>query len=114
MRVSDGSVSETKNGGYLHVLSDDPKPIRIVPPPTPIPKPKPNPITIGQRHSVYSALLEMLPLSWKHTDHLLLERGLSDFSIARNRYATWPTDEDRRRQICRDAEQRLRQRKAAP
>ena len=31
MRVSDGSVSETKNGGYLHVLRDNPKPIRITP-----------------------------------------------------------------------------------
>jgi hypothetical protein len=103
MRVSDGSVSGTKNGGHLHVLTDDPRSVRIAPPP----KTKPNAIAIGQRHPVYSALLDMLPLSARHADHLLLERGLSDFAIARNGYATWPTDEDRRRRICRELSARF-------
>jgi DNA primase len=102
MRVSNGSVSETKNGGYLHVLRDHQHPFRHQQP-----QAKPNAITIGQRHPVYSALLDMLPLSGKHADHLLLERGLSDFAIARNGYATWPTDEDRRRRICRELSARF-------
>jgi hypothetical protein len=103
MRVSDGSVSETKNGGYLHVPCDNPEPIRI----TPQSHPKPNTITVGQRHPVYAALLDMLPLSAKHADHLMLDRGLSDFAIARNGYATWPTAEDHRRRICRELSARF-------
>lgn len=86
MRVAEGAVSTTKNGGYLHRLRErDFQPVPLVQR-----KPEPPPAApVEQRHVVYEALLDALPLSGPHADNLAA-RGLSDLTIARNSYATLP------------------------
>lgn len=86
MRVAEGAIKTTKNGGYLHRLREgDWQPARIIQR-----KPDPPPAApIERRHAVYEAFLDALPLSNAHADSLT-ERGLSDLTIARNGYATLP------------------------
>ena len=85
MRRSDGAVSEAKNGGWVHRLKDTQPafaPIRT-------PVPQPSIASIERRDIAYSALLDRLPLSLRHSDDLS-ERGLADTEVARHRYATAP------------------------
>lgn len=49
---------------------------------------------LERRHQVYSALLESLPLSSKHADHLMGKRGLSEETIARECFASVPSRPD--------------------
>lgn len=86
MRVADGSVKESKGGGYIHILQD-----RELRPVSPIRrKPDPPPAaSLDRRHVVYEALLQTLPLLEKHADDLA-RRGLSDMTFARSAYASLP------------------------
>lgn len=90
MRVEDGALRESRNGGFVHVLKESEY------------KAWPNPIhtnvsqsatlamaAIGQRHAVYTALLESLTLTGRHGDDLL-RRGLHDTFIANNLFASVP------------------------
>ena len=92
MSIADGSVKESANGGYVHILQ--PKPY------TPLAKTKATATVhsfsttlqlapIERRHAVFTALLDRLPLSELHADNLLA-RGLCDTEIARKLYATVP------------------------
>lgn len=86
MRVADGSIKPSKNGGHLHRLRErDFQPVRLVQR-----KPDPSPAAPIERcHIVYEALLGALLLSEAHADNLAA-RGLSDLTVARNNYATLP------------------------
>jgi hypothetical protein len=87
MRIADGAVKETRNGGYLHILQErefKPERVRAIQP-----KHSPCMASIDRRNAVYQAWLESLPLSSAHADNLG-ERGLSDIAIARGLYATIP------------------------
>jgi hypothetical protein len=86
MRVSDGAVAESKNGGFLHILRERE---RDFTPPVSLSKPRPCVAPIERRHTVYTALLDGLTLSGRHADDLL-RRGLSDTEAARNLYASTP------------------------
>jgi hypothetical protein len=93
MRISDGATTQTRNGGWLHVLRDDEsrqlaQPIHRCSSRT---NPEPRTAPIDRRHSVYEALLESLTLSERHANDLL-RRGLHDSTIAHGLYATVPTD----------------------
>lgn len=57
------------------------------------------PRPLGERHRVFTALLNHLPLSEAHR-HNLLERGLSAERIERNQYRTLPRSESTRRQLA--------------
>lgn len=54
------------------------------------------PVPLGQRHAVYSTMLEHLTLLDKHRENLL-ERGLSGERIHRNEYRSMPETEQERR-----------------
>lgn len=89
MRVADGAVSQSKNGGFVHVLKTlerdlQPKPIFTRHQPK-----KPSLAPVERRHAVYTAFLSDSVLAGKHADNLL-KRGLSDTEIARNLYASHP------------------------
>lgn len=84
MRVADGAKKATANGGWLHLTTDPTKPktgyvapIKLV-------------ATVAKRHEVYSALLERLSLSARHSDHLLNVRHLSEETITRAGFASVP------------------------
>ncbi len=92
MRVSDGSIRESGNNGFVHILKE-----RVrndwqhsVHQPV-IEKPKPSIAPIDRRHTVYAALLDALELSVHHGSNLE-QRGLSDTEIARLLFASVPND----------------------
>ncbi len=89
MRVSSGSVSEARDGGFVHILREREARAAIV---RAVPKPNLTlRASIEQRHTVYSAWLERSPLTGYHADHLLNHRSLSDVTIARDEYVSLPT-----------------------
>jgi len=100
MHVSAGSVKPSKNGGFVHVLRERDdwsvvSPVRTAPTPPPF-------ASIEWRHAVYTALLEALPLSEHHADHLVSKRKLSDLTVARNQYATRPDSLLKMFEVARD------------
>src|SRR5215471_21641913 len=86
MRVAAGSIRESKNGGYIHILEErEFQPVYQI-----YRKPEPTPVApIERRDAVYNALLDLLPLAQRHAEDLA-RRGLSDLTIARNGYASLP------------------------
>ena len=87
MRIPDGAIKESANGGYIHRLKESASlPTTHSPQPQPIAVLAP----IERCHAIHEAMLERLPLSGSHADGLL-ERGLDDWQIAKNLYATVPT-----------------------
>lgn len=50
--------------------------------------------SIERRHSVYSALLSILPLHGRHADHLTSVRRLSEETITNSQFASVPSRED--------------------
>jgi hypothetical protein len=97
MRISEGSLRQTRNGSFVHVLKDSPADF-----PSPIFKlerPKPMIVPIERRHQVYTALLDELILSDDHSSHLTDVRRLSDATIARQFYASVP-DPGELPQVC--------------
>lgn len=91
MRIQQGSIKITRNGGYIHQLQN-----RDQWQPKPAAKPgNSRPVEVARapierRHQVYTALLESLHLSCHHTQDLNERRGLRDTTIARNLYSTVP------------------------
>jgi len=86
MRVAEGSIKESKNFGYIHILEE-----REYRPLDPIPR-KPEPparASLERRDAVYRAMLARLRLTDRH-DAGLRERGLSEIAIERNAYASLP------------------------
>lgn len=99
MRVQAGSIKETRNGGWLHILEDRPlQPIRRRRTDRP---PPPIVASVGRRHLAYSSLLDVLPLAGRHADDLL-RRGLDDLAIVRAGYATLDRDWRRMAKIVED------------
>lgn len=87
MRIADGAVKETRNGGYLHILQErEFKPQRTRPVSSKLISTLAH---IERRHAVYEEWLGSLSLSRTHANDLE-RRGLSDEAIARNLYATIP------------------------
>ncbi|MBI3422147.1 MAG: DUF3854 domain-containing protein [Acidobacteria bacterium] len=103
MRIGDGAATQTKDGGWLHILRDSEAAQRVAQPVRPRnPQPKLEPLTapIDRCHAVYTALLESLTLSERHADDLL-QRGLHDTAIAYGLYASAPDSEVAQR-LCND------------
>lgn len=86
MRIRDGAVRESKNGGFVHVLKPFERDYQAKPT---IHLEKPRLAPIERRHAVYTAFLGDSVLAGKHADNLMT-RGLSDTEIARNLYASYP------------------------
>src|SRR6266542_2605816 len=86
MRVAEGSIKESKNFGYIHILEE-----REYRPLDPIPrKPEaPTRAPLERRDAVYRAMLATLTLTARHAENLR-ERGLSTLTIERNAYASLP------------------------
>jgi hypothetical protein len=86
MRVSFGSTEETKNGGFMHVLRSFPPPAftaaNVTPPPRRI-------ASSDALDRAYGRLLQSLALSPEH-DANLSKRGLSDETLNRDGYKTFP------------------------
>jgi hypothetical protein len=86
MRVAEGSIKESKNFGYIHILEE-----REHRPLNPIPR-KPEPparASLERRDAVYRSMLATLTLAARHAGNLR-ERGLSTLTIERNAYASLP------------------------
>ncbi|MBX3276434.1 MAG: DUF3854 domain-containing protein [Acidobacteria bacterium] len=99
MRIQQGSIKDTHNGGFLHKLRDQDKwPLRSFA--TPKRSAEAERASIAKRHAVYSSLLESLPLAGRHATDLNERRGLSDTTIARHLYATVP-EPDRQIEIAK-------------
>jgi len=96
MRVADGSVRETQNGGFIHALSNQGRTSQR----KPASKSSATVAPIERRDVVYTALLESLKLNGRDADDLL-RRGLSDTEIARNLYASLPDTSQQILNTCR-------------
>jgi hypothetical protein len=86
MRVAEGSIKESKNFGYIHILEE-----REYRPLDPTPR-KPEPparAPLERRDAVYREMLATLTLTDLHVEDLR-ERGLSTLTIERNAYASLP------------------------
>lgn len=97
MNIGDGSVKESTNGGYVHILQ--PKPYTPSAKATIHPFPQTSQLApLSRRHAVFSAMLERLPLSVPHADNLMV-RGLCDTEIARKLYTSVP-DQQTANALC--------------
>lgn len=84
-RVESGHVVGTKGAGWLHPLDGKP-----MPPPVPQAKGREYPrAPVQRRDAVYSALLDALPLTPGHGEHLA-GRGLTPAEIAELHYRSLP------------------------
>ncbi len=104
-RVAEGSIRESRNGGYIHVLIErERKEWRPWRPP--IARPTGQTIApIERRHAAYTAILESLRLSERHADDLL-RRGLHDTFIGYNLFASTPAKSEAKA-VCADLVKRL-------
>jgi hypothetical protein len=100
MRQSSGSIKQARNGAYIHVLQEDPNCRDSIK--------RSSAATVSNisnggsgedkyadansLEAVYRAFLEALELTDAHGNILLIERGLSDTTIANNLYASVPDD----------------------
>ena len=92
MRVSDGSIRESGNNGFVHVLKERVRNDWEPPIHQPaIEKAQPTIASIERRNAVYAALFEGLELSGHHGSNLE-RRGLSDTEIARLLFASVPNE----------------------
>lgn len=92
MRVADGAAKSSKNGGYVHILRRSEPVFSHQPIPTYIESSNANLAPVSRRNDVYTALLDRLTLSARHSENLFA-RGLSDTEIARNLYSSVPRNE---------------------
>src|SRR5262245_6947289 len=85
MRVAEGAIRESKDGGFIHILKErDYQPINLTP------RVEPPPVaSLERRDAVYRAMLGASTLAARHVAGLE-RRGLSSLSIARNAYASLP------------------------
>lgn len=95
MRVSDGSLRQARNKGYIHLFKK-----RLNCPPAPIftQNSTSSLAPIERRNAAYLRWLGSLRLSGRHADDLL-SRGLSDAEAARLLFATVP-DRGRASTLC--------------
>jgi hypothetical protein len=96
MRVAEGAVKESKNGGYIHILEE-----REYHPLNPIQR-KPAPPSVAsleRRDSVYKSLLDASTLCARHAADLQ-RRGLSSLSLARNAYRSLPPSLHHAQKLC--------------
>lgn len=106
MRVSDGSLRESGNNGFVHVLKERAQGEWLAPVHRPaIEKTRPPIASIERRNAVYAALFEALTLSGCHGSNLE-RRGLSDTEIARLLFASVP-DELTATTICAELSKRF-------
>ncbi len=99
MRQSFGSIKQGRSGGYIHVLRETLRPvIQSTKTASAIRESgSAEGVLAGanRRDAVYRELLENLTLTEAHGNHLLQQRQLSDTTIARNLYASIPSDNGR-------------------
>jgi hypothetical protein len=94
------SERQAQDGRYVHILK--PNSQRGFTPTTPPPKQESmtEQADADRLNVVYCAMLSRLELSPTHGDELLIGRGLSDVTIAKNLYASVP-DEDKGNRLAR-------------
>lgn len=84
------SERQAQDSRYVHIL----KPEKGFTPTIPLPKQESGSeqADADRLHAVYCAMLSHLELSPVHGDELLIRRGLSDVTIAKNLYASVPNE----------------------
>jgi hypothetical protein len=80
----------TQDGRYIHILNPLDFRALVIAAPKPVKANPPERAQVDRLNDVYSALLSDLVLTAAHGDELLIGRGLSDTTIARNLFASVP------------------------
>lgn len=85
------AFQELRGGGNVYPIPRQPTPQHT--------EQERQPVSLEERHAAYSAMLEHLTLLDKHRDNLL-ERGLNEDRIQRNKYRSMPETEQGRRLLA--------------
>lgn len=86
MRQPEGAIRQSRNYGYVHLVSDQPATFQPI-----ASKPQPVKASIERRDAVYSELLKNLTLTERHFQHLANERRLSDLTIRKAGFRSVPS-----------------------
>lgn len=93
MRIEEGSIKETKNGGYLHILKENRPPLNYSPTFTPSKDP-PQRASPEVLNRVYQDLHAQLSLSPSDRKHLIEDRRLTPEEVRKLGYKTLPAPDE--------------------